>query len=116
MNRFLLQVASVQRGSEGSKQTSAQSVVKEQTSALVGAYLEKEEAMKTRKSSSVDSQVFDRLTNLVIALLTGYDKLTDEQLTVMVWLNPVLSAFIQTGNESVRLAAQKLLKRLQKDQ
>ena len=101
--------------SDGSKQGNAQSIVKEQTEALVTAYLEKEEAIaKGTKTTALDTQLFNRLTNLVKDMLTGYDKLSDENLELMPWLNPVLSSFIQTDSESIRLAVQKLVKRLQK--
>jgi hypothetical protein len=114
MNRFLLQIASmqelVQTASDGSKQANAQSIIKEQTEALVAAYLE-EEAVITKDKKS-DTQLFNRLTGLVKDMLTGYDKLPDERLASMSWLNPALSSFIQTGNESIRLAVQKLVKRL----
>jgi hypothetical protein len=114
MNRFLLQIASMQEvaqtAPDGNKQANAQSVIKEHTEALVSAYLEKEAAIAKGKKS--DTQLFNRLTILVKDMLTGYDKLPDEHLASMKWLNPVLSSFIQTGNESIRIAVQKLVKRL----
>ena len=49
---------------------------------------------------------------LVKDMLAGYDKLPDEHLGHMSWLNPVLSSCIHTSNESIRIAIQKLVKRL----
>jgi hypothetical protein len=117
MNRFLLQLASTkevaQPASEGSRQASAQTLIKDQTQSLVSAFLEKEAVMsKEGKKSSLDSNLFNRLTSLVNDTLAGYDKLPDEHLHHMAWLSPVLSSCIHTSNESIRIAIQKLLKRL----
>ena len=98
---------------EGSRQASAQALIKEQTQALVTAFLEKEAiASKEGKASALDTGLFNRLTNLVTDMLAGYDKLPDEHLALMPWLNPVLSSCIHTSNESIRIAIQKLVKRL----
>jgi hypothetical protein len=119
MNRFLLQIAStkeiVETAAEGSRQAAAQALIKEQTQSLVTAFLEKEAALsKEGKKSALDTNLFNRLTSLVKDMLAGYDKLTDEHLGLMSWLNPVLSSCIHTSNESVRIAIQKLVKRLVK--
>jgi hypothetical protein len=119
MNRFLLQIAStkeiVETAAEGSRQAAAQALIKEQTQSLVTAFLEKEASLsKEGKKSALDTNLFNRLTSLVKDMLAGYDKLTDEHLGLMSWLNPVLSSCIHTSNESVRIAIQKLVKRLVK--
>lgn len=117
MNRFLLQIASMKEvaepATEGSRQASAQTLIKDQTQSLISAFLEKEAVVaKGGKKSSLDTNLFNRLTSLVKEMLSGYDKLPDEHLQQMAWLNPVLSSCIHTSNESIRVAIQKLVKRL----
>jgi hypothetical protein len=117
MNRFLLQIASMKEvaepTTEGSRQASAQTLIKDQTQSLVSAFLEKEAAAaKGGNKSSLDTNLFNRLTSLVKEMFSGYEKLPDEHLHQMAWLNPVLSSCIHTSNESVRVAIQKLVKRL----
>jgi hypothetical protein len=117
MNLFMLQLAAMdevaQPANEGSRQASAQALIKDQTQSLVAAFLEKEEALaKSTKRTTVDSHLFKIYTTLVKEMLAGYDKLSDAHLRQMTWLNPVLSSCIHTQNESMRLAIQKLVKRL----
>ena len=117
MNRFLLQIASLKElegdAAEGSRQASAQALVEEQTQDLVSAFLEKEAIVAgDGKKSSLDVTLFNRLTMLVKDMLAGYGKLPDEHLNFMSWLNPVMSSCIHTNNEDIRLAIQKLVKRL----
>jgi len=117
MNRFLLQMATTREiggaVTEGSKQATAQKVVKEQTQALVSAFLEKEAMIAIDgKILSLDVKSFDRLMHLVQEMLAGYAKIPDERLSLMSWLNPVLSSCIHTSNEDIRLNIQKLVKRL----
>ena len=116
MNRFLLQLASMEEASEtatgGSRQEAAQILVKEQTQSLVTAYLEMGEGSNGKKMGALDVKLFDRLTSLVKDMLAGYDKLPDNNLALMSWLNPVLSTCIHTDNESIRIAIQRLLQRL----
>lgn len=117
MIRFLLQIASMKEiaetAIEGSRQAAAQTLIKEQTQALVTAFLKKEAALSgDGKKSALETHLFNRLTGLVKDMLAGYDKLPDEHLGHMSWLNPVLSSCIHTSNESIRIAIQKLVKRL----
>ena len=117
MNRFLLQLASMKEvakpAKEGSRQAAAQSLIKEQTQSLVSAFLDKEDVLsKEGKKSSTDGVIFSKLTTLVKDMLAGYGKLPDEHLHLMAWLNPVLSSCIHTSNEPIRIAIQKLVKRL----
>jgi len=117
MNRFLLQMAAMKEiegaVAEGSRQAAAQDVVKEQTQALVSTFLEKEAVIAgDGKKNALDTKSFDQLMNLVQDMLAGYSKLTDEHLSKMSWLNPVLSSCIHTSNEEIRLSIQKLVERL----
>jgi len=116
MNRFLLQMAAMKEiegtPADGSRQAAAQEVVKDQTQALVSAFLEKEALVTSGdKKSALDAKSFDQLMTLVQDMLAGYSKLTDEHLSQMSWLNPVLSSCIHTSNEDIRLSIQKLIER-----
>merc|ERR1711971_1285037 len=98
---------------EVSKQAAVQEVVREQTQALVTAFLEKESVIAgDGKKLFLDIKTFDRLMHLVQDMLAGYAKIPDERLSMMSWLNPVLSSCIHTSNEDIRLNIQKLVKRL----
>lgn len=112
MNRFLLQIAALKEiegaAAEGSRQAAAQTLVEEQTQALVSVFLEKEATVADGKKTALEVKLFDRLRNLVQDMLAGYSKLPDEHLSQMSWLNPVLSSCIHTGNEEIRLSIQKL--------
>jgi len=112
MNRFLLQIASMdevaKEAAEGSRQAQAQNLIKEQTQSLVSEFLEKEALAPDGK----EDHVLDRVTGLVRDMLTGYDKLPEEHLSHMGWLSPVLSSCIHTSNEPIRIAIQKLLQKL----
>jgi Sec7-like guanine-nucleotide exchange factor len=117
MNRFLLQLAAMKESegtaAEGSRQEAVQEVVKEQTQALVSTFLEKEAAVAgDGKKLALDKKSFEQLMSLVQDMLGGYSKLTDEHLSQMSWLNPVLSSCIHTSNEEIRLSIQKLVERL----
>jgi Sec7-like guanine-nucleotide exchange factor len=114
MNRFLLQIATLNEiegtAAEGSRQAAAQALVKEQTQALVSAFLAKEAVVAAEgKKTALDLKLFERLMSLVQDMLAGYTKLPDEHLSGMSWLNPVLSSCIHTGNEDIRLSIQKLV-------
>jgi hypothetical protein len=117
MNRFLLQIASMKdiegAAAEGSRQASAQALVKEQSQSLVSLFLEKEAFVAgDGKKTVLDIKLFEKLTVLVKDMLAAYTKLPDEHLAQMSWLNPVLSSCTTTSNEDVRQAIQKLVKRL----
>ena len=117
MNRFLLQLASMKDvtlpASEGSRQASAQTLIKEQSQALIRVFLEKEaQVTKEGKKTALDVNLLNRYTSLVREMLAGYDKLPDEHLNQMAWLNPVLGSCIHTSDEPIRIAIQKLVKRL----
>jgi hypothetical protein len=119
MNRFLLHIAAMKEvevtATKGSRHAAAQALVKEQTQSLVTAFLEKEAALAQDDHSEMDVSMFNRLTSLVKDMLAGYAQLPDEHLSLMSWLNPVLSSCIHTGNEQIRISIQKLVKRLHAD-
>ena len=111
MNRFLLQLATMKEiaGPASDRQASAQSLLKEQTQALVTAFVEKDGAES--QTSPVEAKLLEKLTSLMKDMLAGYDKLPEDHIAQMTWLNPVLGGCIQTDNESIRIGIQKLVQR-----
>lgn len=115
MNRFLLQIASLRdvesaTTAEGSRQATAQTLLKEQTQALMSDFMEKEAALADESTRTpFDAELYERLASLVKDLLAGYDKLPEEQLAKMSWLESVLSPCVSTEKETVRTAIQKLI-------
>lgn len=113
MNRFLLQMATIKEvvgpAADGSVQASAQTLLKEQTQALVQTFLEKDSA--GTGGSPIDAKLLEKLTSLVKDMLAGYDKLPEDHISEMTWLNPVFGSCITTDNESIRIAIQKLVQR-----
>lgn len=119
MNRFLLMLATLKETGDkveegnSNKQSATQELIQEQTQNLVTAFLERE-AVSSSNTNSSNSEVksFDILVHLIQDMMAGYAKLSDERLSSMSWLNPVLSSCIHTSNEDIRLNIQKLVKRL----
>ncbi len=117
MNRFLLQIAAKKglapTAMEGTREASAQALVKEQMYNLITAFLQKESLIgNTHSPSLVDVKLFERWTGLVRDLFAAFDMIPEEQLALMSWLDPALMPCIATNTESIRLAIQKLTKKL----
>ena len=117
MNRFLLQIAAKKdlapTAMEGTREASAQALVKEQMYNLVMAFLNKESLMGQAHSPPlVEVKLFERWTSLVRDLFAAFDMIPEEQLALMSWLDPALMPCIATNTESIRLAIQKLTKKL----
>ena len=83
-----------------------QHVLKEETESLLHAFLKKE---ADESSSPVDMR---NVSKMVTDILEGFNGLSDEKLSTMKWLSPVLSTCIQTNNTSLRTSVQILLTRL----
>ena len=122
MNRFLIHLASMKDimtaspTTDGATEASnrvatVHAVVRDQTHSLISAFLNIEASMSTDYPDPSEAALFARLTSLVTDLLSGYDKLDDETLTHMTWLNPVLSSCIQSSNQSIRMVVQRLVQR-----
>lgn len=77
MNRFLLQIASLRdvesaTTAEGSRQATAQTLLKEQTQALMSDFMEKEAALADESTRTpFDAELYERLASLVKDLLAG---------------------------------------------
>lgn len=109
MNLLLLQIAATTSSeSTRERQTSAQTLLKDQTRMLLEAYLDKEEL---ESPSALDTKALGRLKLLVKELLSGYDKLPENSFELMTWMNSVLIASSTTKDEDIRLAIQKLVKK-----
>jgi hypothetical protein len=116
MNRFLLQIVAKKDiaplAAEGSREAAAQALVKEQTYSLVTTFLKKEARIAANKASPLDVKLFERWTGLVRDMFAAYDMIPEEQLALMAWLDPALMPCIATNTESIRLAIQRLTKKV----
>ncbi|KAK1748623.1 ARF guanine nucleotide exchange factor [Skeletonema marinoi] len=83
-----------------------QHVLKEETESLLHAFLKRE---ADESCSAVDMR---NVSKMVTDILEGFNGLSDEKLSTMKWLSPVLSTCIQTNNTSLRTSVQILLTRL----
>lgn len=120
LNRFVLQLASVEdiakAPSEGDAKTNraiaGKKLVFEETQRLLVSFLEKENAATQYGHTEQDEAVYIKFTALVKELLTGYNSMDAEYLKSMSWINTVLlGSCIQSKNEDIRLAVQKLVNR-----
>jgi len=116
MNRFLLQIMAKKEiaslAAEGSREASAQAVVKEQTQNLVSTFLKKEALIASGKASTLNVKLFERWTGLLRDMFAAYDMIPEEQLSLMSWLDPAIMPCITTNTESIRLAVGRLTKKL----
>ncbi|KAL7436698.1 hypothetical protein ACHAXM_005315 [Skeletonema potamos] len=105
MTKFILSLTS-QTDASTLENAQFQHVLKEETESLLHAFLKKE---ADESSSPVDMR---NVSKMVTDILEGFNGLSDEKLSTMKWLSPVLSTCIQTNNTSLRTSVQILLTRL----
>lgn len=55
------------------------------------------------------------ISKMVSTVLECFNTLSDDKITSMKWLFPLLSACIQTNNQTIRTSVQILITRLLKD-
>jgi hypothetical protein len=118
MNHFLLKLAStkevVQAPSNDNAKTNryvaAQKLVIDETQRLLTCFLDAERAASQYRPKEPDEAMHGRLVALVIELLKGYSNMDSTHLKDMAWISPVLlSSCIQSRNEDIRQAVQKLV-------
>jgi hypothetical protein len=105
MTEFLIDLM-MQNEATTLRSTSCQNVLKDEMDWLVKAFIKKEangsgSAIDIRNISKMVSYLFDCLNNL-----------SDEKMSTMKWLSPVLSKCIQTNDGTIRASVQILLQRL----
>jgi rhodanese-related sulfurtransferase len=120
MNRFILQLASIkeiaQAPSEAdpkmNRYTAGQRLVADETQRLLSFFLKSENAAAQYQHGEIDEALHARFTALVNELLSGFSKMDNDHLKDMAWIDPVLlGTCIQSKNENIRLAVQKLVQR-----
>jgi len=125
MNRFLLQLVSIKGVAQApadadgktNKFAAGQSLVVSETQRLLAAYLKSENTASQYHHSEADEIIHKHLSGLVTELLSGYGKLDDDYIKDIAWLNSVLlGSCIQSRNEEIRLAVQKLVQRTEPPQ
>jgi hypothetical protein len=117
MNRLLLQLAAMKEISQAldldpkvNRNAAGQRLVVDETQRLLSKFLEAEKAASEYRHTSVDDALHLRFASLVKELLTGFQNMGTEHLKDMSWLNPVLlGSCIQSKNEEIRFAVQKLV-------
>jgi rhodanese-related sulfurtransferase len=121
MNRFILQLASVKEIAQAPADADVKSnrfaagrkLVAEETQRLLSYFLKSEHAAAQYSHYAKDEALHTRYTSLVMELLSGFGKMDGEHLKDLAWINPVLlGTCIQSKNENIRLAVQKLVQRM----
>jgi hypothetical protein len=90
-----------------------ESLLEEETKSLLLAYLQKERKNK-RFPSHQDAAHLKMLSELVKALLAGYNSLNDERLLQMPWLCSLLTACVQSKDPAIQQAMQTIMDRVLK--
>ena len=89
-----------------------QKLVLELSEGLLTSFVQAEDAAMQYRHTDVDTILYNRYTELVQELLTGFGMMDDEYVQQMSWMNPVLlSSGIRCKNESIRYMVQKLVAR-----
>lgn len=89
-----------------------QKLVLELTEGLLTSFVQMEDVSMQYRHTNIDTVIYNRYTDLVQELLTGFGMMDDEYVRQMSWMNPVLlSSGIRCKNESIRLMVQKLVAR-----
>jgi len=107
MTKFLLDLLA-QRDVATLETAPCQHVLKEETESLLRAFLAKE---SNESCSAVEMR---NISKMASDILESFNTLSEDKISVMKWLSPVLSACIQTNNVTLRTSVQILLTRLLK--
>lgn len=120
MNRFLLQLASmkdvVQAPPDADLKTNrfaaGQKLISDETQRLLTGFLLREKAAAQYRHTERDEVLHGKFTALVMELLSGLIKMDSDHLKDMAWIDSVLlGTCIQSKNEDIRMAVQKLVQR-----
>jgi len=123
MGSLILLLARLYKGcdTETAIAKSRQSLLKEQTQAIVNVFIDKESKLGEKTcATSTEELILEacragevgHMTNVVCELLEGYNKFDDDHLFDLAWLCPMLSALIQSNNRAVRVAVHSLVSRM----
>ncbi|GKY90351.1 hypothetical protein MPSEU_000009100 [Mayamaea pseudoterrestris] len=120
MNRFILQLVSTKEIAQAptdadpksNRFAAGQKLVADETQRLLAYFLKSETTVAQYQHDARDDARHVRFTTLVNELLSGYNKMDGEHLKDIAWINPILlGTCIQSKNEDIRLAVQKLVQR-----
>jgi hypothetical protein len=120
MNRFLLNLATMPEvataaadsESESNNFLSAQYCIVDETKRLLDGFLNAEKKASEYRHTTLDELMHARFTVLVTELLSGFNHMETEHLKNMSWISPtLLGSCIQSKNESIRSAVQKVTQR-----
>ncbi len=89
-----------------------QKLVLELAEGLLTSFVQAEDVAMQYRHTDIDTILYNRYTELVQELLTGFGMMDDEYVQQMSWMNPILlSSGIRCKNESIRYMVQKLVAR-----
>ena len=108
MTKFLISLLT-QRDVATLETAPCQHVLKEETDSLLRAFLAKE---SNESSSAIEMR---NISKMASEILECFNSLSDDKVSVMKWLSPLLSVCIQTNDSSLRTSVQILLTRLLKE-
>lgn len=108
MTKFLVSLLT-QSDASTLRSAPCQQVLKEESNSLLRGFLEKE----LNESCSVIEM--RNISKMVSTVLECFNTLSDDKISSMKWLFPLLSACIQTNNQTIRTSVQILITRLLKD-
>ena len=92
------------------RHAAGQKLVMDETQRLLSVYLVAEKAASEYSHTPTDEALSGRFTDLVKELLSGLQNMGPDHLREMSWINPILlGSCIQSKNEKIRLAVQKLV-------
>jgi hypothetical protein len=120
INRLILQLAAmieivqipVSTDPKLNRYAQGQRQILELTEGLLISFVQAEEVAMQYRHSDLDTVWYNRFTELVQELLTGFGMMDDKHLQQMSWISPVLlSSGIRCKNESIRYMVQKLVAR-----
>jgi hypothetical protein len=120
INRLILQLVSiveivqvpVSTDPKVNRFAQGQKLVLELTEGLLTSFVQAEDAAMQYRHTDIDTILYNRYTELVQELLTGFGMMDDAYVQQMSWMSPVLlSSGIRCKNESIRYMVQKLVAR-----
>jgi hypothetical protein len=120
MNRFLLHLASmkgvVQAPADADLKTNrfaaGQKLISDEIQRLLTGFLLREKAAAQYRHTERDEVLHGKFAALVMELLSGLIKMDADHLKDMAWIDSVLlGTCIQSKNEEIRMAVQKLVQR-----
>lgn len=121
MTRMILALASMESiaiapsssdGAASSSVVEAQKVIREQTQKFLAACIAKETAASQKGHTAEDAVLNEASRKLVLAFLSGFDRMETDHLHHLDWLNPVLLSWCtRSKHEPIQKSVHDLLEK-----